>query len=172
MALWKFSLALVLLAAVAPSALSSTTLCTKTERTHFSCKVAKDKLLSVCGSRLLTAKSGYIQYRFGTPSKVELVYPPTPDHPNGRFYFHEGAYSGGYMDHLSFKVGAYSYVVYDHFSSAKSPIETNSKDAGVLVIDPSQNEIYFKCRTPKDARFDDANFLDAVLQDEDFFPYR
>ena len=171
MGLWRPSLALVLLA-VAPSALSGTTLCTKGERTHFSCTVTKNKLLSVCGSNRLTAKSGYIQYRFGTPSSVELIYPPAKAHPNDHFYFHEAAYSGGYMAHLSFRVGAYRYVVYDHYSSAKSPRETNTKDAGVLVIEKSKTERYLKCRSPHDARFDDANLLAVILKHDDFFPYR
>lgn len=155
-----------------PSAFGSETLCPQTERTIFSCKVAGDKLLSVCRSSVLSLNSGHIQYRFGTQSNVEMVHPPTPENPMNLFYYHGSAYSGGYMEHLSFRVGEHSYVVYDHYSSAKSPTEKHSKDAGILVIDASQNEKYFKCLSPNKVRFENGNLLGNHLQDDDFFPYK
>ncbi|MGQ0762024.1 MAG: hypothetical protein ACT4OT_08410 [Acidobacteriota bacterium] len=59
-----------------PRALQANTLCAKTERVIFACALRRPaKIVSVCASKDLTRDTGYVQYRFGSPAKIELEYP-------------------------------------------------------------------------------------------------
>src|SRR5688500_5940508 len=56
--------------------LQTNTLCAKTERVIFACVLRRPaKIVSVCASKDLTRDTGYVQYRFGSPAKIELEYP-------------------------------------------------------------------------------------------------
>jgi len=59
-------------------------LCATEETVVFSCRTVgkKAKLLSLCGSKVLDEKTGYIQYRFGQPGNVELEFPKEKQIPN------------------------------------------------------------------------------------------
>ena len=60
----------------AARSLQPNTLCAKTERVIFACVLRRPaKIVSVCASKDLTRDTGYVQYRFGSPGKVELEYP-------------------------------------------------------------------------------------------------
>lgn len=48
-------------------------LCTPSETVFFSCATATKKLIGLCGS-----ESGAIQYRFGTPARIEFRFPANP----------------------------------------------------------------------------------------------
>jgi hypothetical protein len=94
------------------SAMASPTLCGADEDIDFSCAAGK-KTISVCASKDLAPGHGYIQYRFGSPAKVELTVPadkssPTPESPlAGSMMF-----SGGGGAYLRFIAGDFNYVVY------------------------------------------------------------
>jgi hypothetical protein len=60
--------------------------CTAEETVYFSCSTGK-KLLSYCGSGTISATSGYLQYRFGTPDKLEITVPATKDIASKSFFF-------------------------------------------------------------------------------------
>lgn len=49
--------------------------CTDNELTLFSCSLKKSKTVSVCASKDLSPKSGYLQYRFGKLGKIEITIP-------------------------------------------------------------------------------------------------
>src|SRR5213592_2066971 len=52
------------------------TLCARDERVIFSCPIRRPaKIVSLCASKDLTSETGYLQYRFGLPGKVELEFP-------------------------------------------------------------------------------------------------
>jgi hypothetical protein len=91
---------------------AASTLCASDENTVFSCSTAK-KIIAVCASKDFAADRGYLQYRFGSPNKVELTVPadrsvpPAKSALAGRLVF-----SGGGGDYLRFKAGDYEYVVY------------------------------------------------------------
>jgi len=94
-------------------------LCTKDEAVLFTCAV-KAKTLSLCASKTLTPSEGYIQYRFGTPSKLELVYPPRPTHP--RDHFSAQTWRGSSIDETSvvgFVNGGYSYRLHHVYVSVR-----------------------------------------------------
>ena len=111
-----------------------------------------------------------MQYRFGIKNAIELLYPAKLEHPKNHFFHHIGAYSGGYMAHLSFKNSQYTYVVYDHFSSAHSPIEQDQEESGVLVVNGVGKETAIRCLDRERAKI--YNDVTHIFQDDDFYPYK
>jgi hypothetical protein len=87
-------------------------LCKPEETVVFGCD-SGGKMISVCGSPGFTGTTGYLQYRFGTPSKIELAYPETPAAAKGRFWFSHTDYSGGDEAHLRFVSNGVVYAVFD-----------------------------------------------------------
>ena len=68
-----------------PVAAQQSSLCAPGERVLFSCSLQQTKkLVSLCTSQNLSPTSGYLQYRFGVPGKVELDYPPGKAFAKGR----------------------------------------------------------------------------------------
>ncbi len=108
------ALILILLGAI-PVAYSET-LCTADEAVLFSCNTRTNRIVSLCGSKGLTESTGYIQYRYGRPAKIELVYPSAKVPPKGKFTkdFRDWP-RGGYESSLSFVIGHYTYTVYSDF---------------------------------------------------------
>jgi hypothetical protein len=98
---------------ISASAYAASTLCLSAEENVFSCHTATKKMISVCASKDLAPDRGYLQYRFGSPDKVEVVVPadrsvvPANSALSGTLVF-----SGGGGDYLRFKAGDYDYVVY------------------------------------------------------------
>jgi hypothetical protein len=91
-------------------------MCYPHEEIYFSCPVG-DKIISVCASENISPKDGFVQYRFGHPGKPELEYPAESYPPMNKFSisnFHGGNISS---IHLKFKVGKYTYVVYQSATS-------------------------------------------------------
>jgi hypothetical protein len=86
--------------------------CQRDEATLFSCRAANGKIISVCGSRQLSATEGYLQYRYGAKGAPELIYPPTKDARREILESGTLMYSGGGGAYLRFKRDDYGYVVY------------------------------------------------------------
>jgi hypothetical protein len=92
-------------------AAAETTICGSPQRALFSCSTGT-KTASICASRDLTASAGFLQYRFGRPTAVELSYPPAGADwrkvaRGGTFMF-----SGGGGAFLAFTNVPYRYIVY------------------------------------------------------------
>jgi len=128
------------------SASQAASLCRADEQILFSCKVADArKLVSVCGSKWLDAKRGYVQYRFGRVGALELEFPRGREATQGAFrYMH---YFRAQVDRteLSFENGGYRYVLYDYYEGDVRPA---IKEAGVRVSPPGgeQEAVEIKCR--------------------------
>ena len=96
-------------------------LCSPGEVTEWSC-TAKKKIYSLCSSKDLGADAGYMQYRAGSASKTEFVFPERLEHPIGNFRF--VPHGKGVM--LSFSNAGYEYAIYEpvggstHIEVAKS----------------------------------------------------
>lgn len=89
------------------------TLCEKSEAVYFSCPVANSKrIISVCGSPEISDSAGYLQYRFGRPGAVELVYPKTKEKTQQQFYWEENNNYHSGSRTLYFEIGSYSYGVF------------------------------------------------------------
>ena len=89
-------LCLLVLGAAACAAEPS--LCGGGETPLFTCPVGK-KVVSICGS------GGKATYHFGRPGRVEMS--------SDALSFAETAFSGGGETQISFRNGAYIYIVYD-----------------------------------------------------------
>ncbi|ASU37011.1 hypothetical protein hmeg3_01030 [Herbaspirillum sp. meg3] len=88
------------------------TLCTAGETPLFQCTI-KGKQVSLCSSGGSKDDAGKLQYRFGTPQKIELSYPDTPQPANGKFFKSETGYSGGGEERVRFKNGDYDYFLFE-----------------------------------------------------------
>ena len=107
-----FATALALLASTASKAATPGTLCSPNEEVIFSCKTTRAKIVSVCASPSLADSGGYIQYRFGTADKPELIYPSAKRNPRQHFTSGTLTYSGGGGAYIQFRNGAYNYIVF------------------------------------------------------------
>ena len=88
------------------------TLCKSSEKVVFSCQIKNtSEIASVCSSSALTHDEGYLQYRYGTPRNVELVFPPTKRRTQSQFYWGKIIAYGGSDSELSFISGGYLYTL-------------------------------------------------------------
>lgn len=88
----------------------------------------------------------YIVYRFGTNSKVELVYPAAMNSDSWQlmtysYYFRGGGKENAGLDlnYLSFENNDYLYKLYQEYSA-----ETESETAGIIVTGANGVETDFK----------------------------
>lgn len=102
-----------LLVALLPvaAAAADASLCPDALRTVFSCRTGA-KTISVCASADLSRNSGFLQYRFGTPQRTELVLPTTREGWRETTRAAVLSYSGGGGATIIFRNGDYRYIVY------------------------------------------------------------
>jgi|GEM_PF-1774271 len=134
-----------------PGAGRSASLCTAEETVLFSCKIAANegKLLSLCGSKALGEKTGYIQYRFGHPGKVELEFPK--EKAGSQSAFRYSRYTRPLVTYLElrFSLGGYRYSIQENHNEEESPpvdeavIEVSRPDDG-----SAERSITLRCRQP------------------------
>ena len=95
--------------------------CTPDEETVFACRSGR-KQISVCASKGWTANSGYVQYRYGTKERAEIVLPGRLDRvPSETITIGGGALSGGGYAFMRFRSRAFRYTVYDSVSGQLGP---------------------------------------------------
>jgi hypothetical protein len=86
------------------------TLCKSNETPIFSCGFKNKKIVSICYPK--NSQQGYVDYRFGNKSKVELTYSANPHLPEQKFHRGEVVYANNSDDMIWFKKGNYRYSVY------------------------------------------------------------
>ena len=116
---------------------ASESLCGTTEVALFSCPTAY-KLVSLCASRDLSQTSGYLQYRFGTKTKLDFQYPENKVHPYKKFIRSGIGYARGGEEHISFSNGSYMYVLYDILTGLDPGKGTHARSSGVVVLSKSK----------------------------------
>lgn len=134
--------------AIPAGARESEKLCRANEQSLFECKVGK-KQVSICASPNMTATTGYAQYRYGTPQKIELAYPPTPKPPRGYFALSNTPYSGGAESRIHFTNQGYEYFVFTLMH--RTHFEANEPnypvfDAGVRVFHRGKEILNLHCQ--------------------------
>jgi hypothetical protein len=136
------------LALFSASAIAADGLCRDPEQTIFSCTTDKSsKMLSVCASSTLDNADSYIQYRFGTPKKIELKFPAGQKNSIPQFKFaHYFRYRVDRIE-LSFSAGPYRYDVFHFYEGDVEPPETRE---GVTVskAGAQENDIDILCEKP------------------------
>lgn len=115
-------------------------------RSVFSCKVADGpKFASVCGSRLLDAERGYVQYRFGRSGAPELQFPQGRVETQKAFRYAHYFRARVDRTELSFERGGYKYSLYDYYEGDVKPVVS---EAGVRVIQAGggRGAVELRCR--------------------------
>jgi hypothetical protein len=105
-------------------------LCSAQEKKFFSCRTARGKSIALCGR-----SDGLIQYRFGTPQKVELRFPNDASQTlryAGYMRFQTESYE------ISFDIASTKYTVFEY-------TEEGEHSAGVRVIKPDATEATIAC---------------------------
>lgn len=105
--------------------------CAPSEQILFHCRMRDStKILSVCAARELSATSGYLQYRFGRPGKVELEFPQEKAKTQQQFrYSHYFRFQTDRTE-LSFRHNGFEYAVYSDYEAELKPAR---KETGVRV---------------------------------------
>jgi hypothetical protein len=92
-------------------------LCSAQEDIYFSCPLPAGKIVSVCASGNVNPNSGYVQYRYGVPGKIELLYPQSKVPPKGRFYVVNASEGSVSLNIIKFYNGRYTYLVSQAYRS-------------------------------------------------------
>jgi len=144
-------------------------LCSASEVTIFSCRTTSGKGIALCTSSDIGPKAGYIQYRFGTPKKVELVLPENRRPPLGYFKKDFQIFSrGSYETSLTYSAGAFTFQVYSAWLVGSTDDMNNDtgnhygNKAGVRVGRGEQILRDIKCKDD-DAFLNDPRDLDKHL---------
>jgi hypothetical protein len=142
-------------------ATAASTLCTKGEVSYFSCKANNGKTISLCGHVFSTDKLGaakdvenpWLEYRYGRPGALELVYPASRKDSVQRFTAQRIRAGGGAygVDALAFVSGGIGYSV-----DSVTP-DTGESWQGVNVGDPKDFDLDRGARRP--ARYPHAKIV-------------
>lgn len=118
---------------------ASDTLCVAKEKIIFSCSTGKE-IISVCSSEYLSSDTGYVQYRYGTKTMVELTFPEQKTHPKDFTKGGNLTFSGGGGSYMSLNNGEYSYIVY-------SGIGKNWEKDGLVVKKSGETLSNIPCKS-------------------------
>jgi hypothetical protein len=120
------------------------TQCSAGETVVFSCSTGT-RILSLCASKDVGKNTGYMQYRYGTADKLELIYPAKPQPPKGLFTPGNLAFSGGGGSYVQFKKGAYTYTVFTAIGNWAADGGKATAE-GVAVKNGDKEVVNFPCR--------------------------
>jgi hypothetical protein len=112
-------------------------LCEADEQVIFGC-TSKDKMISLCASPDVSNTGGHMQYRFGTPGKIELAYPDKQSAPKGNFMHSFEPYSGGYSERVRFENGKVQYVIFEDMISTGAGSAEKEMHRGVGILMPGK----------------------------------
>jgi hypothetical protein len=141
-------------------ALQPSTLCAKTERVIFACVLRRPaKIVSVCAAKNLTRETGYVQYRFGSPAKIELEYPKERTGTQQKFEFTHYMRALVDLNEINFSVDGVDYSIIDDYNAEEKPAQSIE---GITINWPgtSKKEVRYTCRTKPKTDYTD---LQAVL---------
>lgn len=148
-------------AALQPGQLQPNTLCARNERVIFSCLLRRPaKIVSVCAAKNLTRETGYLQYRFGLPRKIELEFPKERQGSQRKFTYVHYFRAQVDLTEITFSVNDVDYSVFDEYNGEEKPVVSLQ---GVTVNKPEtpQKETRLICSSKPKADFTD---LQAVLE--------
>jgi hypothetical protein len=140
------------------------TLCSPTEQVVFNCLSKRSsKIISLCSSTDLDKDQGYIQYRFGAPSKSELEFPEDKNGSQKLFYYSH--YFRAQVDEteISFSNGGYNYRLFDSYQGEQKPAR---RSQGIKVTPPG-NGAATMLQCAAQAKADYSNLADILPCDPD-----
>lgn len=143
--------------------LQPNTLCAKDERVIFACVLRRPaKIVSVCASKDLTRETGYLQYRFGLPRKIELEFPKDRTGTQEKFEYTHYFRAQVDLNEINFTVDGVNYSVVDDYNGEEKPAQSIE---GITINWPNtdRKEVRYTCRTKPKTDYTD---LQAVLSTE------
>jgi hypothetical protein len=93
------------------------TLCSPDEEVYFSCPLEGGKIVSACAHSNTAPNKGYVKYRYGVPTKIELECPDINRPPSEAFHYVNATEGSVSSDILKFERGAYTYLITQSFVS-------------------------------------------------------
>lgn len=87
------------------------TLCGASEQIYFSCPFSDEKIVSICASGNASPSTGYVQYRYGTPDNIEMIFPQEKIPPRKKLFIVNASEGSVSKDIIKFKNGSYTYLV-------------------------------------------------------------
>jgi hypothetical protein len=146
--------------AVSPRNPLSPSLCNRDERVIFACLLKQPaKIVSICASKDLTGETGYLQYRFGSPGKIELEFPKDRTGTQQKFEYTHYFRARVDLTEINFTVDGVSYSVFDDYQGEEKP-EVSEQGVAINWPGTSKKEVRLTCRTKPKADYSD---LQAVL---------
>jgi hypothetical protein len=119
--LWQPTLTKAL-AGGGPSENSAPSLCRADEQAFFACSIARStKIVSLCGSRYVDHRRGYVQYRYGNPGAIELQFPQARANTQRVFRYAHYFRAGVERTEISFDHQDYRYTVFDYYEGDTKP---------------------------------------------------
>ena len=131
-----------------------TSLCTNEEKVVFSCPLKRSpKIVSLCSSQKLTKDTGYLQYRFGIPGKIELEFPD--NRAESLRVFKYSHYFRAKVDstEISFSRNGFTYAVFDDYNGEEKPAV--SEQGLTVTTESSKKEVKYLCRLKPKADYRD-----------------
>jgi hypothetical protein len=113
-------------------------LCRSEEQIFFSCPIAASvKTVSLCGSKTIDSRRGYIQYRFGQAGAVELQFPR--DRANTQRVFRYAKYfrTQAERTEITFDNEDYRYILFDYYEGDVKPA---IREAGLRITRHGGNQ--------------------------------
>lgn len=124
-------------------------LCHPSEEAFFTCQTAKKTTISLCAPQPKA-----LQYRYGTPGKVQLAFPSEVVGSSKRFRIATYARLQVHRTEVTFSNAGVDYALFDY-------TEDGASRAGVRVVMPDGKEREFVCKGPVDSRLTE---LTSVLE--------
>jgi hypothetical protein len=137
-------------------------LCERSEKIVFSCRISKPaKIVSLCSSKELTKDRGYLQYRFGLPGKIELEFPNEREQTQRAFKYTHYFRAQFDLTEISFTSNGYDYTIFDDYNGEQKPVRT---EQGIRITSP-KNETILNCRGRARAQYGDLSSVFDVEPD-------
>jgi hypothetical protein len=149
----------------ASSALPAKNFCSAQEQVILSCTLKKtEQTLSLCASKNLSANKGYLQYRFGKRSHIELAFPINRQGSQKAFTY--ARYTRPLVTYLQVRFVNLDYT-YEIFSQSDATPGASFASTGIAVTPDSNKPIRnFECTQPISGSL---SKLEGIVPQVDFF---
>jgi hypothetical protein len=124
----RSTIIVALFALISGPSVAQESLCDSSEQTVWSC-TTKAKIYSLCAPKSGNPEKTYLQYRVGTPTRTELIFPSFRRPPTGvfRYLLYNTTAS------VQFENAGYQYAIYETING-KASIEVTKRDRTVASI--------------------------------------
>jgi hypothetical protein len=162
----SFFLLFVLISLPEPAhGLPAKSYCSAKEQVILSCTLKKtEQTLSLCASKNLSSNKGYLQYRFGKRSHIELAFPI--NRQGSRKAFTYARYTRPLVTYLQVRFVNLDYT-YEIFSHSNATPKASFASTGIAITpDSNKPARNFECTQPISGSL---SKLEGVVPQVDFF---